>query len=112
MKVFRRQKEHLLNSNLQLHADDTLHIGLFYDVSQHMWITTEAVDEACNRIDEVIESVFQPGLTGARIRILDLYSVELEKKIDKLERKIAKLEWKSSILRLLGFNRRVDLYEE
>ena len=111
MKVFRRQKEPIMNSNLQLTADDTLHIGLFYEVSQHMWITTEQVDEASKRIDEILESVFQPGLTGVRIRILDLYSVELEKKIDKLERKIAKLEWKSSILRLLGFNKE-SIYEE
>ena len=104
MKIFHRQK-HILKHNLQLFADDTLHIALFYKVTQHMWITTEQVEEANEKIDGILESTFEPGLTGTRIRIVDLYSAELEKKIEGLERKIAKLEWKSSILRLLGFNK-------
>lgn len=106
MKLFHRKDQPVLNSNMQLYAGDTLQVTLFFNVSQHVWLTTKMVDEATNKIDVVVEEVFEPGLRGPRIRILDLHSAELEKEIDGLQRKIAKLEIKSSILRLLGFKQK------
>ena len=111
MRLFKQHDRPPITHNLELYAGDILTITINFDVTELLFVTEKEVSEVEGEILAMLERVFARGLDNPRIRIRDLYSAGLEKKIDELEWEIAKLTTKRSIWQRLGFGRKHREYE-